>query len=424
MGRVGRFVLLGLKRLRRLRSHSRKAARDLRRNQQRLWTRALKWSRKRFRGARKRGRSLGRSVQRRWRDGRRVVASVFVTARRRLEGAADRLADWNPAYRAPSENGACPACASAAIRHLDTLPLTGHSGKRVGFISGCDDCGLAFANPRPSPEDLERLYAPEGKFDAERYGMAQERARSSGIAPSKLSLIFGGLRDELDVLTPPRGAKVLDFGCGDGGFLNSLQDLGWDTFGIEPSTAVAFARHQELTQLPEDPTFDLAIVHHVLEHLGGPLPVLDSIARSTKEGGIVFISVPRLDALARHDDRDYCIRSSGHIVAYTEDCLRALLARCGLETVSALTDPWFDERLTQGRPVRLRMLARRVPGPVSAPTRPLRMAVLALGAHRRAHRAELPWAERFAPVRLRASLEDARRARALEERRHRGPGRR
>ena len=53
------------------------------------------------------------------------------------------------------------------------------------------------------------------------------------------------------------GREVLDFGCGLGGMLDAFAALGWETYGIDPSTRAAFARHRELTALPTEPRFDL-----------------------------------------------------------------------------------------------------------------------------------------------------------------------
>ena len=53
------------------------------------------------------------------------------------------------------------------------------------------------------------------------------------------------------------GDYMIDFGCGDGKFLNRLQDRGWDTYGIEPSADVAFLRHRRLKSPPQEGSIDL-----------------------------------------------------------------------------------------------------------------------------------------------------------------------
>jgi hypothetical protein len=58
-----------------------------------------------------------------------------------------------------------------------------------------------------------------------------------------------------------------------------------------------------------------------------------------------------------HGDFKYCLHRRNHIVAFTEACLRGLLARAGMGVVAALHD--LDERFSQGRPIRMRLLAQK-----------------------------------------------------------------
>ena len=109
---------------------------------------------------------------------------------------------------------------------------------------------------------------------------------------------------------------------------------------------MAFARHQEVVELPGAPTFDLVIVHHVLEHLLNPLEVLRALAGSMAEGGVLHLSVPRLDAVDRHAGRGYFIRpGSKHILAFTRDCLVILLARVGLRVLETVNDAELNRQL-------------------------------------------------------------------------------
>ena len=50
--------------------------------------------------------------------------------------------------------------------------------------------------------------------------------------------MFDPIRES--VTTPPKGAKVLDFGCGNGKLLDALQECGWDTWGIETAVRLEF----------------------------------------------------------------------------------------------------------------------------------------------------------------------------------------
>jgi SAM-dependent methyltransferase len=294
-----------------------------------------------------------------------------------------RWIDWRFVYRAPRERERCPACASAPVVALAVHELRQPiGGRRTGLVSGCEECGLVFVNPPPSEAELAAFYAPEGGWAQARI----ERPHSDGSSPAKPGSgswvhMFDAVRGDFDVTRPPAGARVLDFGCGRGKFLDVLQDCGWETFGIEPAMDAAFARHHRLEAVPRTPTFDLIVVHHVLEHVENPLALLGELAAAARPGAYILVAVPRLDTLPVHRDYRYVI-SRVHVTAYTSACLEGLLARAGW----SLAAPPDDEvRIAGGRrtSARLRLLARRATHPVTMPTRPLDAARHALRLYAR-----------------------------------------
>jgi SAM-dependent methyltransferase len=294
------------------------------------------------------------------------------------------------AYRVPGESRRCPACGDGSLRNL--APLASHrSIGRFGFITGCRRCGVIFANPLPTEAEMTAVYSPEGEW-----GRHRQEEHEKQVSAKTIAALFAPAAGELNVLNPPPGAAVLDFGCGLGGMLDAFAAAGWETYGIDPATKVAFDRHRELTALPAEPRFDLAVLHHVLEHVSTPLDILRSIAAATKPGGYLLVSVPNLDGLPGHGELKYCIRSGVHVLAYRTDCLTWLLADAGFHVVSS----------TPGHrnPRRRVVLARRGHGTGAKPADPLRAAVTALG-----NVGALPKSRM--PVRLQAALADLRHLR-------------
>jgi SAM-dependent methyltransferase len=345
--------------------------------------------------------------------------------------------------RASGELDACPACRSTSIVLLDPFVAKDTAGLRVVFATGCRDCGLLFANPQPDAAMLQQLYSPDGKWghtwrqsaDKRREYLKRQAARAlAGIRKpnpprGRRDALFEALDRHVTVFDPPAGAAVLDFGCGDGKLLNVLLDHGWRTFGIEPSSDVAFLRHERLLAVPDSPRFDLVIAHHVIEHIPQPLDLLRVLARAIKPGGALFVSVPRLDTLPHHRDFHYCLNGRTHVVAFSEACLRELLARAALEPLVALDDPALDAAITSGVPLRLRMIARKAgttPGrqddPLAAATRALRAYGGAPANSQWLTDAKPLWFESWLPVRVRGALLDRRR-RDRERQPSAGPGR-
>ena len=93
---------------------------------------------------------------------------------------------------------------------------------------------------------------------------------------------------------PKAPRRALDFGCGIGGWLDVLAADGWETAGIEPGRAPRprRGRHTLLEEIPAEPSLQLVVVQHTLEHLDDPLETLRRLAGATVPGGLVYVSVP------------------------------------------------------------------------------------------------------------------------------------
>lgn len=108
----------------------------------------------------------------------------------------------------------------------------------------------------------------------------------------------------------PRGARVLDAGCGPGSWPYALRpDLDLTGFDVkfppgppEPRAGLRVFRG-DLARLPlRAGGFDLVVCHYVLEHVTELEPCCDELARVTRPGGTLYLSVPRA---ASFDDRLY-----------------------------------------------------------------------------------------------------------------------
>lgn len=319
--------------------------------------------------------------------------------------------------RFEDEAVACPACGSARIEPLDvfSIPRNTHA-HCVAFATGCHGCGLLFSNPFPTEQQLQQYYSGDGAWavaQADRLRQIEavsarrltENRRSTRPAgpPLRSELLLRALAPYIPLDEPRQGMKVLDVGCGDGKFLDRLQARGWDTYGIEPTVGVAFPRHHCLTSPPQDGSFDLIILHHVLEHVTNPLGLLRQLAGTARDGGMLFVSVPRLDTLPQHRDFRYCLNGRQHSVCFSEACLTGLLARAGFATVARLDAKELDAAVTDGKPLRLRLVAARTSAPPPPRGQPLTPGATALREYARAS-GLAPRVLRVLPVRVRAAL--------------------
>ena len=123
---------------------------------------------------------------------------------------------------------------------------------------------------------------------------------------------------ELVAAVPP-GARVLDAGCGPGSWPHGERpDLRITAFDIKFPPGPPAAREgldvlrASLERLPlRDGLFDLVVCHYVLEHVTELDACCDELARVTRPGGTLYLSVPRA---ASFDDRLY--RFAGYFAKF------------------------------------------------------------------------------------------------------------
>lgn len=134
---------------------------------------------------------------------------------------------------------------------------------------------------------------------------------------------------------------ILDFGCGNGGFLSRAAKVAAMAVGIEPERRLKpyFQKEQLLiySNLDEvDQSFDVITLFHVLEHLPDPVNVLKQIAGKLKPGGWIIIEVPNADdaLLTLYENGDFAQFTywSCHLFLFKVNTLSLLAKKAGLKT--------------------------------------------------------------------------------------------
>ena len=93
--------------------------------------------------------------------------------------------------------------------------------------------------------------------------------------------------------------RLLDFGCGAGGFLLRAQNLAANAVGVEPESRVLEHWKKKLKLVSNIDAaggeFDLITAFHVVEHLADPRAVLEDLSKLLKPSGQMIIEVPNAE---------------------------------------------------------------------------------------------------------------------------------
>lgn len=238
----------------------------------------------------------------------------------------------------------------------------------------CNGCGSAFLDPRPTQETIGLAYRryfthaedspgtgpvsqkPWANFrQALRNGYLNARYHASLTPAHWLGRIFlpllPPLRERADRwvrhLPPPYpGARLLEIGCGNGGFLLTMRELGWDVQGVEPDVKAAqVARSRGLPVIEgvlkpgllPDASFDAITMHHVIEHLHNPVEVLAHCHRLLRPAGVISVITPNFDSRgSKLFGKDwYPLQPPSHLVLFTTRSLARALRHTGYQNVRA-----------------------------------------------------------------------------------------
>jgi len=154
-------------------------------------------------------------------------------------------------------------------------------------IVRCSRCGLVYANPRPTPQEILQVYQ-----DVEDPLYLQEEM-------GRLLTFRRHMQAVERVVGPPLEAgRLLDVGCYLGCFLQAAQEQGWEAWGVEPSHwAATEAARRGLTVVEGTLAevafpaglFDVVTLWDVAEHLLDPRAAFAEAWRVLRPGGWVVV---------------------------------------------------------------------------------------------------------------------------------------
>ena len=142
--------------------------------------------------------------------------------------------------------------------------------------------------------------------------------------------------DMVKALLPNK--KLLDFGCGAGGFLNKARQLAVTVAGVELELRVQKHWLDQITIHPSVESvggvYDLITAFHVVEHLSDPISILKALAAKLSKNGRMVVEVPSSEdvLLTLYDSSafQHFTYWSQHLFLFNAETLRRLAKQAGL----------------------------------------------------------------------------------------------
>jgi SAM-dependent methyltransferase len=214
----------------------------------------------------------------------------------------------------------------------------------------CAGCGFLFRHPGIRPERLGDLYATGryAKFLAGKY--TRKRVRRYEVTMAAFGRLFAN----------GDGRRLLDFGCGNGLFLDIAHERGFECYGVDlAEDAIRAARekpsgrnayHGSPVEIPEinGGGFDVITMWSVLAHLAQPVEDLSMLRRLLAPDGVLLILTVNADSLIlRRRLATWGGFTPNHLLFSSPRTLPRLLARAGFGAV--VMPPWYGEPMEVGR---------------------------------------------------------------------------
>jgi 2-polyprenyl-3-methyl-5-hydroxy-6-metoxy-1,4-benzoquinol methylase len=205
-----------------------------------------------------------------------------------------------------TESVACNQCGS---READVV---GRGSDREYYCSSdvfdivcCRNCSLVYLNPRPTSDELPRIYPPSYHSY-----ILDDAVDSKGSFITRMRQKAGARRFApimRHVRSLPK-IDLLDVGCGNGWLLQVIKSLDPDrieTFGVEISEPVCQTARKlghsvycgRFEDVNLDRRFDVINLTHVIEHVSDPRLVVRKAYEATKPGGLLVLETPNIGSI-------------------------------------------------------------------------------------------------------------------------------
>lgn len=239
-------------------------------------------------------------------------------------------------------------------------------------IYKCSACSSGYLDPRPTIDSIGRAYSGYYTHSAEDHPIVRRSGRMrslihdllNGYQNSRYKLkrtpelrlgrwlipLLPSLRAAADAECrhlpplPKGGGRLLDVGCGNGGFLVLAKQAGWHVEGIDfDATAVETAKARGLdvrfggSELLNEKKeyYDVITLCHVIEHIHNPEILLRNLYASLKPDGLLWLDTPNLKSVGarRFGSSWRDLDPPRHLVLFNPGSLEKCLKKAGFSSL-------------------------------------------------------------------------------------------
>ncbi len=227
----------------------------------------------------------------------------------------------------------CPICNHSEFETI--LKTRDYFYSREKFnITQCINCGFRITDPIPSEQDIGRYYNSENYVSHNSAARGFVNRIYSLAQNLNFYLKYSAIRKYV-----PRGTWM-DYGAGNGAFLEYLQSKKIQTQGYEPSESARQNSPVILKDVNEylrdNNTYACITMWHVLEHIHNLNALLEIHHRHLLDKGALVIAVPNIDS---YDSKYYkshwaALDTPRHLWHFTEKDIKTLLNKHGFDHIA------------------------------------------------------------------------------------------
>lgn len=280
----------------------------------------------------------------------------------------------------------CPVCGQDGYVLYQSIVDRWHGVAGPWQTMRCIRCESGWLNPVPVPDDLASCYLASyythddpppptmGSSKSIAFLRGAVLSAQKGYRHLQPTTPFVRMIGWLLMLLPPvrwrasfglgrmlvpfrENCRLLEIGCGDGGYLALMRMLGWDATGLEPDPVAAEVASRSsgchvhvgmIESAPFEPgSFDAIVSNHVIEHVYDPKAFVSMVARLLSKDGVVVVRTPNFQSLGhRLFGADlYSLDPPRHLCLLTPNSLSDLFRNSGHFRSVKTAPPTRDCRL-------------------------------------------------------------------------------